>query len=112
MAIPWSEIRAGVELVILVALAIKAFGSSLQKSEDVNAAHSVRLAEQQAKLDALDTRVQSLREIRIADRLSRLESAVHNFEKWALKQFVPRELCDERTASAEKDRHVTRAGPL
>lgn len=102
---PASDVRSWVELGILVFLTIKALGASFQKHEDIGAANALQLVEHRKKLDDLDGRVQDLRQIRIAERLSRIESAALNHETMCRETFVTRDFCDERTFAATKERN-------
>ena len=55
-----------------------------------------------ATFDVLDERVQTLREIRIADRLSRVESAIPNMESKLRDELVSKAVCAERLHSVAR----------
>ena len=102
---PISEIRSWIELAILLFLLSKAVGGKIQQSDDRSTAQTVRLEGHEQKLSVLDEWVRSLREINIAQRLSRAESTALNLETRLRDEFVSKAVCNERTAGAAKERN-------
>lgn len=100
---PGPEIRSWVELGILIFLAIKAIGALVQKTGDTSSAHGGRLDVHEKLISALSDRVQSFREIRVADRLSRLESSLSNIETYAREHYITKELCGARMGASERE---------
>ncbi len=60
-------------------------------------------AEVQKQLGELATQVQSFRDIRIADRLSRAESGIGNLRIELYDKFVLTKVCDERSAGTARE---------
>jgi len=94
MSMPWSELLSGVELLILVFLTIRAIGERGQAHKDVWVALLLRLDGHDRQLSQLDDRVQALRELRLADRLSRLESSLPNLEARLRADLVSKDTYD------------------
>jgi len=94
--LPPSDLRAWAELAILIFLAAKAILQGVQKQQDIGSAHAVQLEGHEKWLTTLDDRVQSLREINIAKRLSIVESGLSDLEVRLRADLVPKDVCAER----------------
>jgi plasmid replication initiation protein len=87
---------------------------SLQEVREWRAADVARqemLTELTAHFKSLDVYVQDLRGIRIAHRLSVVESAQENFEKHVYREYLSKEMCREKMAAVLREHngyHPTR----